>query len=152
MGSMTRMGLLIGFAATNSIALASSGRAGGGYDAPTVIKPYYYQPSGGPLNALDQQRLMVYRDQLQLQQQSLQLKLDRGTGGPHFPFTSFQPRVNPATTSRDLFQTQNELDRVNGLLNPPSGSGSFAPSPMTGSSSLPVLPMGMGTQFVIKIH
>jgi hypothetical protein len=142
---------LIAFIAVFSVGMATTGRAGGG-DGSNVIKRYYYQPPGGPLNAVDQQQLMVYREQLEQQEQSLQLKQDRGTSGPTFPVTPLQPPVNPATTSSQLFQTQNELDRVNGLLNPVPGAGSAAPAPMNSSPPLPVLPPGMGTQFVITTH
>jgi len=133
-------------------ALATTGHAGGGNDGPNVMKYYYYQPPGGPLNAVGHQQLMVYREQLEQQQQSLQLKHDSGTSGPMFPAAPFQPPVNPATTSGQLFQTQNELDRVNGLFDPVSGAGPVAPGPMTGSQPLPFLPGGMGTQFVITTH
>src|SRR5271168_5380527 len=144
-----QIGLSIGFIAVLSVGLATTGYAGGGNDGPNVIKSYYYQPPGGPLNAVDRQQLMVYRNQLEQQQQSLQLKQDRGTSGPTFPAVPFQPPVNPATTSSQLFQTQNELDRVNGLLDPVPGAGPVAPAPTTSSPPLPILPSGMGTQFVI---
>jgi hypothetical protein len=144
--------LPIAFATALMAASTTNGHAGGGNDGPNVLKPYYYQPPGGPLNAVDQQQLMVYQEQLEQQQQSLQLQQDRGTSGTPFPTTPFQPPVNPATTGSQLFQTQNELDRINGLLNPVPGAGPTAPAPMTSAPSLPILPPGMGTQFVITTH
>jgi hypothetical protein len=144
--------LWIGCIAAFSVGLATTGCAGGGNDGPNAIKPYYYQPPGGPLNSVEQQQLMTYRDQLQQQQQSLQLKQDRGTSGPMIPAVPFQAPVNPATTNSQLFQTQNELDRVNGLLNPVPGAGPVAPAPVTSSPPLPIMPSGMGTQFVITTH
>jgi hypothetical protein len=144
--------LLVGLAAAISIGLASTGHAGSGNDGPNVLKPYYYQPPGGPLNATDRQQLMVYRQQLELQQQSLQLQQDRGMSALTFPQPAFQRPVNPATTSSELLRTQSELDRVNRLLNPAPGGGSVAPSPPAGPAPLPIVPMGMGSQFVITVH
>jgi len=79
-----RIGLQIGSIAALSVGIATTGRAGGN-DRADVIKPYYYEPPGGPLNAVDQRQLMVYREQLEQQQQSLQLQQDRGTSGPTLP-------------------------------------------------------------------
>jgi len=152
MKNLMRTGLLIAFVAALSVGLAPAGQAGGGNDGPNVLKPYYYQPPGGPLNAVDQQQLMVYRHQLEQQQQSLQLQQYRGTSGPNLSQPAFAQPVNPATTSSELSQTRNELDRVNGLLNPVPGNGSFTPGPMNETAPMPIVPMGMGTQFVITPH
>lgn len=151
MKNVMRIGSLLIFVAALSVGPGSAGRAGGG-DGPNMLKPYYYQPPGGPLNATDQQQLMVYRQQLELQQQSLQLQQDRGTNGPDLSRPALGQPPNPATTSSELWQTRNELDRVNGLLNPVPGIGSFTPGPMNGTAPMPIVPMGMGTQFVITPH
>jgi FtsP/CotA-like multicopper oxidase with cupredoxin domain len=152
MKNLLQIGRAIGLLAALTVGLAASGWAGGGNDAPNVTKPYYYQPPGGSLNATDRLQLMVYRDQLQLQQQSLQLQQDRGTSSPVIPQAPFQQPINPAIVNSQLFQTQSELDRVNGLLNSAPGSGFSNPGPMTGSQPLPIVPTGMGTQFVITVH
>jgi hypothetical protein len=147
-----KIDLLIGFMGALSIGSATTGRAGDGNDGPNVIRPYYYQPPGGPLNGVDQQQLMVYREQLEQQRQSLQLKQDRGTSSAMFPAAPLQPPASPAITSSQLFRTQNELDRVNNLLDPVPDAGPVAPAPVTSSSPLPILSSGMGTQFAITTH
>lgn len=91
-----------------------------------VTKPYYYLGAGRTLSPLDQQRLTVYRDQLQAQQRAQQLQLYQGgvglgnrgsvIGVPN-PAGPLRPFANPAVAGSNLYQTQRELGRVNGLLN-----------------------------------
>jgi hypothetical protein len=82
-----------------------------------VRKPYYYVGAGKTLSALDQQRLTTYRDQLEVQQRAQQLQLNQGSIATQALNGPLQPYPNPAIASRNLSQTQLELDRVNGLLN-----------------------------------
>jgi hypothetical protein len=85
-----------------------------------VTKPYYYLGTGRNLSAVDQQNLAIYRDQLEAQQRAQQLQLYQGgtiaIPGPN-PSGPLRPLVNPAIGSSNLYQTQSELGRVNGLLN-----------------------------------
>jgi hypothetical protein len=69
---------------------------------PDVAKPYFYQPPPSDLSSVDKQRLTIYHDQLSAQQRELQ-----------------QRRMSGAITAqqqRDLWQAENELNRVNDLL------------------------------------
>jgi hypothetical protein len=67
-----------------------------------VAKPYFYQPPPSDLSGVDKQRLTIYHDQLSAQDRELQ---QRRMGG-----------AVTAQQQRDLWQAENELDRVNGLL------------------------------------
>jgi hypothetical protein len=103
--------------------------AGSSLAEPDVTKPYYYPGAGRTLSPLDQQQLTVYRDQLEAQQRAQQLQLYQGGIGQGYglnrgsiigvPNASgpLRPFANPAMAGSNLYQTQNELGRVNGLLN-----------------------------------
>jgi hypothetical protein len=82
-----------------------------------VTKPYYYLGTGRNLSAVDQQNLAIYRDQLEAQQRAQQLQLYQGSIAIPAPNPSgpLRPLVNPGFGS-NLYQTQSELGRVNGLL------------------------------------
>ena len=92
-----------------------------------VTKPYYNLGAGQTLSPLEQQRLTAYRDQLETQQRAQQLQLYQGslaTGGYNangvaIPNSTgaLRPLTNPAARSSNLYQTQTELNRVNGILN-----------------------------------
>jgi hypothetical protein len=121
---MTRISIAILLAGLCWTAGASPSLAG-----PDVTKPYYYLGAGRTLSPLDQQRLTVYRDQLQAQQRAQQLLLYQGGVGQGYamnrgsvigvPNSSgpLRPFANPAQLGSNLYQTQSELGRVNGLLN-----------------------------------
>ena len=114
-------------------------RAVAGNDLPTrnVIRPYYYQGAGKTLNTIDQQQLTIYRDQLEVQQRAQQLKLNQGSSRPVSPLnTSRRLPTNPAIRSRNLFETQSELNRVNGMLNSAHTAPLVAPMPPSGSSGI----------------
>ncbi len=104
-------------AAFLSIAFAAAA-APAGWAGPDVTKPYYYLGAGRTLSPLDQQQLTIYRDQLETQQRAQQLQLYQGTiavpngSGPLRPLAN-----NPTTASQNLYRTQTELGRVNGLFN-----------------------------------
>jgi hypothetical protein len=69
---------------------------------PDVAKPYFYQPPLSDLSSVDKQRLTIYHDQLSAQDRELQ-----------------QRRMSGAITAqqqRDLWQAENELNRVNDQL------------------------------------
>ena len=103
------------------------------FAGPDVTKPYYYLGAGRTLSPLDQQQLTVYRDQLEAQQRAQQLQLYQGGAGQGYgmgqggivgavnPSGPLRPFANPAPGSNfagsNLYQTQTELGRVNGLLN-----------------------------------
>jgi hypothetical protein len=108
---------------------AAGAGASPSFAGPDVTKPYYYLGAGRTLSPLDQQQLTVYRDQLQAQQRTQQLQLYQGgigqggvmgqgsvIGVPNPP-GPLRPFANPAQTGSNLYQTQSELGRVNGLLN-----------------------------------
>jgi len=82
-----------------------------------VTKPYYYLGTGRNLSAVDQQNLAIYRDQLEAQQRAQQLQLYQGSIAIPAPNPSgpLRPLTNPGIGS-NLYQTQSELGRVNGLL------------------------------------
>jgi hypothetical protein len=96
---------------------------------PDATKPYYYLGAGRTLSPLDQQQLTAYRDQLQAQQRAQQLQLNQGGVGQGYvvnrgsvigvpnPSGPLRPFANPAMAGSNLYQTQSELGRVNGLLN-----------------------------------
>jgi hypothetical protein len=114
---------------------------------------HYYLGVSKPLSPIDQQQLMVYRDQLEQQQRVLQLQQYRGTSAPLLPIDPTGARINPATVSRNLSETQNELDRVNGLLNAPVANPTYSPAPLSGTSGVPPLgfsSMGAGAPPVFK--
>jgi hypothetical protein len=114
---------------------------------------HYYLGVSKPLSPIDQEQLMVYRDQLEMQQRALQLQQYRGTSGPIFPINPTGARINPATVSRSLSETQNELDRVNGLLNSPVANPTYSPTPLSGTSGIPpsgFSSMGAGAPPVFK--
>ena len=98
------------------------------FAGPDVTKPDYYVGAGRTLSPLEQQQLTVYRDQLQAQQRSQQLQLYQGGIGQGgmgqgtiigVPNASgpLRPFANPGAAASNLYQTQRELGRVNGLLN-----------------------------------
>jgi hypothetical protein len=106
--------------------LCCAAGAGPSLAGQAVTKPYYYLGAGRTLSTLDQQRLTVYRDQLQAQQRAQELQLYQGgvglgnrgsvIGVPN-PSGPLRPFANPAVAGSNLYQTQSELGRVNGLLN-----------------------------------
>jgi hypothetical protein len=98
---------------------------------------HYHLGVSKPLSPIDQQQLMVYRDQLEQQRRVLQLQQYRGTSAPLLPIDPTGARINPATVSRNLSETQNELDRVNGLLNAPVANPTYTPAPLSGTSGVP---------------
>jgi len=119
----------------------------------TTNLQHYYSGVSKPLSPIDQQQLMVYRDQLELQRRALQLQQYRGTSGPIFPVDPTGARTNPATVSRSLSETQDELDRVNGLLNYSAASPTYSPAPLSGTSGVPPVgfsSMGAGAPPVFK--
>ena len=99
------------------------------FAGPDVTRPYYYLGAGRTLSPLDQQQLTVYRDQLEAQQRAQQLQLYQGSIGQGgivgqgtvigAPNSSgpLRPFANPAIAGSNLYRTQSELGRVNGLLN-----------------------------------
>jgi len=112
--------------------------AGNDYTSGNVIKPNYYVGAGKALSTFDQHQLAIYRDQLEVQRRAQQLRVYQGSGAPVSPLNLSHLPTNPAILNRNLFETQSELDRVNGLLNsahtaplvtpmPPSGSGGIRP-------------------------
>jgi hypothetical protein len=128
--------------------LVQPGSSGATSAAPfgTSNLQHYYLGVSTPLSPIDQQQLMIYRDQLQAQQRTLQLQQYRGTSGPMLPIDPVNPtvtRINPATVSQRLSQTQNELDRVNSLLNSPVASPTYSPAPLSGTSG--VAPLGFSS-------
>jgi hypothetical protein len=130
----------------------SSGAANAAQFSTTNLQHYYLGVSQ-PLTPIDQQQLMVYRDQLEQQRRALQLQQYRGTSGPIFPLDPTGARTNPATVSRSLSETQDELDRVNGLLNSPVANPTYSPAPLSGTSGVPPLgfsSMGAGAPPVFK--
>jgi hypothetical protein len=92
-----------------------------------VTKPYYSLGAGQTLSPLEQQRLSAYRDQLETQQRAQQLQLYQGSlatsgynaNGVAIPNSMgpLRPLTNPAASSSNLYRTQTELNRVNGILN-----------------------------------
>jgi hypothetical protein len=69
---------------------------------PDVANPYFYQPPPSDLSSVDKQRVTIYHDQLSAQDRELQ-----------------QRRMSGAVTAqqqRDLWQAENELNRVDDLL------------------------------------
>src|ERR1700687_4731377 len=90
--------------------------AGDGFNSRNVIKPNYYQGAGKTLSTIDQEQLAVYRDRLEVQQRAQQLRLYQGSIRPLSPSSPSLLPTNPAVLSRNLFETQSELGRVNGLL------------------------------------
>ena len=103
--------------------------AGNGLPGPTVIRPNYYQGVGKTLNAIDRQQVTIYRDQLDVQRRALQLRLYQGSIQPRISPSPLGLPANPAFLSRDLFQTQSELDMVNALLHaaPTAPIGALTP-------------------------
>ncbi len=118
---MKRTAVLAGLVLALGVA-ARTGLAG-----PDVTKPYYSLGAGQTLSPLEQQRLSAYRDQLETQQRAQQLQLYQGslaTGGYDANGVAIanrpgplRPLTNPAASSSNLYQTQTELNRVNGILN-----------------------------------
>jgi hypothetical protein len=119
---------------------ATRAAAGNDITAGNVIKPYYYQGAGKTLNTIDQQQLTIYRDQIEVQQRAQQLKVDQGSSRPVSPLNTPRLSTNPAIRSRNLFETQSELNRVNGMLNSAHTAPLVAPMPPSGPSG--IRPMG----------
>jgi hypothetical protein len=115
--------------------------AGNDFTSGNVVRPYYYQGAGKTLNTIDQQQLTIYRDQLEVQQRAQQLKLDQGSSRPVSPLNPSRLPTNPAIRSRNLFETQSELNRVNGMLNSAHTAPLVAPMPPSGPSG--IRPMGL---------
>jgi hypothetical protein len=88
-------------------------------NAPSAVKPYFYNPPPSTLSSVDQQRLGIYRDKLSQQQRDLQRRRMSGSLTPQ--------------EQRDLWQAETELDRVSRLLEACSpvvaGSCGAAPPP-----------------------
>jgi hypothetical protein len=121
-----------------SVAGATRAFAGNDVTSGNVISPNKYQGVGNALSTIDQQQLAIYRDQLEAQQRAQQLKLNQGSSRPVPPLNSSPLPANPAILSRNLSETQSELDRINGLLQsahtaplvtplPPNSSGCIRP-------------------------
>jgi hypothetical protein len=157
---MQRMAIIIGLMVPLSLATILPASAGEQFDNANTVKPYYYQPPGRPLNSTDQQRLNVYRNQLQQQQQNLQLRQDRGTIGQDLQGRQLNlqnrnaTEGNPALINRRLLETQSELDRVNRALAPTFQTPGIAgqPSPPGTMPVLPSSPLGLGTPSIITPH
>jgi hypothetical protein len=108
------------------LSIAFVAAAGPAARAGDVTKPYYYLGAGRTLSPLDQQRLTIYQNQLDAELRAQQLQLNQGslaTGGYNAngvaiasPSGPLRPLTNP-TASQNLYRTQTELGRVNGLLN-----------------------------------
>jgi hypothetical protein len=114
--------------------------AGDDFNSRNVIKPNFYQGAGKALNTIDQEQLATYRDELEVQQRAQQLRLYQGSIRPEPPLNLSRLPTNPAILSRNLFETQSELDRVNSLLQ----SAHTAPfvAPMSPSGSSGIRPLG----------
>jgi hypothetical protein len=110
-----------------------------GPPTPSVVKPYYYQPPPSALSSVDEQRLVIYRDQLSAQQRDLQRRRMSG--------------AITAQQQRDLWQAESELDRVNGLLgycSPGISGGCAATPPAAPVEPLQVPLPGVGSRPTIK--
>ena len=121
--------------------------AGNNFTSGNVVRPYYYQGAGKTLNTIDQQQLTIYRDQLEVQKRAQQLKVDQGSSRDQgsnrlvSPANPSRLPTNPAILSRNLSETQSELNRVNGMLNSAHTAPLVAPMPPSGPSG--IRPMGL---------
>lgn len=104
---------------------------------PNVIKPGFYQSADIGLSNIDQQRLTAYRNQLEVQQRAQQLRVYQGGSRPQAPISLSRPLANPAIASRNLFETQSELNRVNSLLRSAHTAQILAPMNPSGASRTP---------------
>ena len=124
---------------SNQLYLSGSSGAASATQVGTAGLQHYYSGVSTPLSPIQQQQLMIYRDQLEAQRQALQLQQYRGTSGPMLPIDPVHPgvtRTNPAVVSQNLSQTQLELNRVNSLLNAPVASPTYSPAPLSGTSTV----------------
>jgi hypothetical protein len=87
----------------------------GGPGQGNVANPSYLNPAPQNLSNSQQLQLKAYRNQLNQQQQGLQLQQSQGILTPN--------------QQQRLYQTQQELGRVNQMLTPPAGPVFTMPSP-----------------------
>src|SRR5258706_10131713 len=110
--------------------------AGNDFSSGNVISPNKYRAAGKTLSTIEQQQLAIYRDQLEVQQRAQQLKLNQGSSRPVPPLNASPLPANPAILSRNQFETQSELDRINGLLQSAHAAPLVTPLPPSGSSGI----------------
>ena len=113
--------------------------AGNDFAGSNVIKPFYYQGAGKTLTTNDQAQLAVYKEQLEVQQRAQQLRLYQGATRPKLPLAVSPVPANPAILSRNLFQTQSELNRVDSLLRTSHSAQFLPPTNPSGASRVPAL-------------
>jgi hypothetical protein len=133
---MNRRQLAVLVVALLFVAGATRAFAGNDFSSGNVISPNKYQGAGKTLSTIDQEQLAVYRDQLEVQQRAQQLRVYQGSSRPVSPLNPSPLPTNPAILSRNLFETQSELDRINGLLQSAHTAPFVAPMPPSGSSGI----------------
>jgi len=98
----------------------------GGPGQGDVTNPSYFSNPPQTLSNSQQLQLKAYRNQLNQQQQNLQIQQSQGLLTPN--------------QQQRMYQTQQELGRVNQMLTPPAGPVFTMPSPSLGVGPPPLIP------------